>query len=229
MIYFTGDTHGDIQRLSKQSLKQLKPGDTLIICGDFGFIWDDSKNEKKQLDKLSKYKFNICFVDGTHENFSLLYTYPVVSWHGGEVHKIRNNIFHLMRGQLYDIDGKTVFSLGGGENPDLELKDDEEITERPEVPTRDEMLKGVSSMEKAGYKVDFIVTHEPPAKIRDFLMLSKKDSTTVTALGAYLDELSTQTKYGKWFFGSLHCDKYISASMTSVFTDLIPAEEIRSE
>ena len=54
MIYFTGDTHGDKNRLSKFALKQLKSGDTLIVCGDFGFLWDESKKEKKFLEKLSK-------------------------------------------------------------------------------------------------------------------------------------------------------------------------------
>ncbi len=224
MLYFTGDMHGDMQRLSKQKVKKLKSSDTLIVCGDFGFIWDDSKQENKNLDKLSKLPFNICFVDGTHENFKLLSGYPVILWNGGAAHKIRNNIYHLMRGQLYDIDGKKIFTLGGGENPDLELKEDEEIIDRPEVPSKDEMLAGVSAIEKAGYKVDYIVTHEPPAKIGDFLMLSEKESSTVTALGAFLDELSAQTEYKKWFFGSLHIDKHISASMASVFTEMLPEE-----
>ena len=47
MVFVTGDTHGDPNRLSKNGLKNLKAGDTLIVCGDFGFIWDKSKNEQK--------------------------------------------------------------------------------------------------------------------------------------------------------------------------------------
>ena len=53
MIYFTGDTHGDKERLSKFALKQLKSGDTLIVCGDFGFLWDESKKEKKRMEVQS--------------------------------------------------------------------------------------------------------------------------------------------------------------------------------
>lgn len=49
MLYVTGDTHGDYERFTSSALKKLKKGDTLFICGDFGFIWDGSKNEEKML------------------------------------------------------------------------------------------------------------------------------------------------------------------------------------
>ena len=72
MIYITGDMHGDKKRLSPFKLRFLNEGDTLIVCGDFGFLWDGSKEEIAILKKLSKKKYNICFIDGTHENFELL-------------------------------------------------------------------------------------------------------------------------------------------------------------
>ena len=72
MIYITGDTHGDRKRLSRFNLRQLKEGDTLIICGDFGFMWNDTKQERDFLMNLGKRKYNICFIDGTHENFEIL-------------------------------------------------------------------------------------------------------------------------------------------------------------
>ncbi len=84
MVFITGDTHGDPNRLSKNNLKSLNEGDTLIVCGDFGFIWDRSKAEQKVLKELSKRKYNICFIDGTHENFDLLNAYPSTNWNGGK-------------------------------------------------------------------------------------------------------------------------------------------------
>ena len=77
MLYVTGDTHGDFKRFSNPRLKKLKKGDTLIICGDFGFIWNNSREEQRTLKKLGKKKYNICFIDGTHENFELLDKYEV--------------------------------------------------------------------------------------------------------------------------------------------------------
>ena len=60
MVYVTGDMHGDYSRFDSPAIKQLKKGDTLIICGDFGFVWDNSKIEQKILKKLAGKKFNIC-------------------------------------------------------------------------------------------------------------------------------------------------------------------------
>ena len=72
MIYITGDTHGEFSRFKDSTTRKIKKGDTLIVCGDFGFIWDGSREEDRILKKLSKKKYNICFVDGTHENFEML-------------------------------------------------------------------------------------------------------------------------------------------------------------
>ena len=224
MIYVTGDTHGDPERLSRAALKPLRDGDTLIVCGDFGYLWDGSRREQKLLQKLSRKKIEICFIDGAHENFSLLEACPVVNYRGGKARRIAPNIHHLMRGQLFEIEGRTVFAFGGGENPDLELKDDGELDRRrPEVPTGEEMREGIENMDRVGYMVDYIVTHEPPAGVRAFLTLSQSTAPTVSALGAYFDELSVQAHYKKWFFGSLHMDKSISASSVCVFEKLIPA------
>ena len=72
MIYITGDLHGEIERLESKAVKKLKKGDTLIVCGDFGFVWDGSEREKKVLKKLGKQKYRILFVAGCHDNYDLL-------------------------------------------------------------------------------------------------------------------------------------------------------------
>ena len=226
MLYFTGDTHGEQERLSRAALRELQPGDTLIICGDFGFIWDHSAKEQRFLDKLTKYRFTICFLDGTHENFALLDAYPVVNFCGGAARRVRRNVFHLMRGQIYTIEHKTVFTLGGGETPESQMQSDEELdAARPEVPDKNEMLAAVENLQKHGYKVDYIATHEPPASIRDFMSLSEMNRREMSALGAFLDELSKTATFEKWYFGSMHADKHISRSFTSVFQELVPASE----
>ena len=53
MIYVTGDMHGDYRVFKQPVFKNIKKNDTLIICGDFGFIWNGGKGEKATLDKLS--------------------------------------------------------------------------------------------------------------------------------------------------------------------------------
>ena len=224
LIYITGDTHAEFDRLSPSKLRFMKEGDTLIVCGDFGFIWDDSKREQKIIRQLGKRKYNICFIDGTHENFSLLNNYEVSEWNGGKVHKIYDNLYHLMRGQVFSIDGKTVFTMGGGESPDIDIRTEENGGSKDEIPTQDELAEGVKNLEKYGYKVDYVVTHEPPTRIKGFLQLKDYDNLRVTALNAYFGELSNNCKFRRWFFGSMHIDKYISGTHIAVFKNIINAQ-----
>ena len=226
MVYVTGDMHGDFERFKLPAMKKLKKGDTLIICGDFGFLWDGSKEEEKILEKLGEKKFNICFVEGTHENFELLESYPLVRYCGGKAHRIRPNVFHLLRGQIFEFEGKTVFTLGGGEPPESLMQEDEELeSSRPEIPSKQDMLEAVENLQRCMYHVNYIATHEPPASIRDFLTVDAYSQREMSALGAFLDELSKTAKFDKWYFGSLHIDKFISRSYTSVFREIIPASE----
>lgn len=224
MVYVTGDTHGDKSRVSSSALKGLKPGDTLIVCGDFGFVWDDSKEEQKFIKKLGKRKYNICFIDGTHDNFSLLNNYEVSEWNGGKVHKIYGNLYHLMRGQVFTIDEKTFFTMGGGESPDIDIRFENESWSRDEIPSREDLLEGVKNLEKNGGKVDYIITHEPPAKIKSFLNLQDGDKVRFTVLNTYFEELSQECKFTRWFFGSMHIDKFISSTHASVFKSIINVE-----
>ena len=62
--------------------------------------------------------YTTLFVAGNHENYDALYTYPVEKWNGGLVHKIRDHVFHLMNGQVYEINGKTFFVMGGATSLD---------------------------------------------------------------------------------------------------------------
>ena len=171
MIFVTGDMHGDYKIFKQPIYKNIKKSDTLVICGDFGFIWTGDKNEKSVLDKLAKKNYTICFVDGTHENFDLLAKYPVVEFCGGLAHKIRENIYHLMRGQIFEIEGEKIFAMGGGESPDIDIRFENNTWSKAEIPNSDEMKDGIRNLEAEKFEVDFIVTHEPPQKINAFLNL----------------------------------------------------------
>ncbi len=223
MIYVTGDTHGDRKRLSSQSLKKLKDGDTLIICGDFGFIWNGDKNEEKILKELGSRKYNICFIDGTHENFELLNSFPEDDWCGGRVRTIYGNLKYLMRGEIYTVDGIKLFAMGGGESPDMEMRQGTELWSREEMPSREELYRGIANIEKNRYSADLIFTHEPPLKTKEFLGMGAEGEPSLSALNSYFDEIGKLCKYKKWYFGSMHIDKKISARCTAVFSSVLNA------
>ena len=85
MVYVTGDMHGEWGRFKAKELRNFGAADTLIVCGDFGFIWDGSRRERSVLRKMAALPYTVAFVDGCHENFELLEQYPKMKWKGGSV------------------------------------------------------------------------------------------------------------------------------------------------
>ena len=130
MIYITGDIHGEPRRFNKQTFpdqERLTRADYLIICGDFGLVWDpeESKRERWWLDWLDEKPYTTCFIDGNHENFTRLQSLPTETWNAGTVHKIREHVIHLMRGEYYCIGGTSLFTFGGARSHDIRgLADD---------------------------------------------------------------------------------------------------------
>lgn len=224
MIYVTGDMHGLAERFDDPKLKKLKKGDILIICGDFGFLWNGNNDEMRTLKKLANKHFTICFVDGTHENFELLNRLKIKMWNGGKVHQLGENIFHLMRGQVYTINHKKIFTMGGGESPDVEIRFEMQTWNEKEIPTKEELMEGVENLQKHNAEVDIIISHEPPATIKDFLLLQTPNSTSITAINTYLEDVSKTCKFKHWYFGSLHMDKIISSTQACVYKNILNAE-----
>ncbi len=87
MIYVTGDLHGEKAQIKKY-IERLQAGDVLIIAGDFSLPWwsrvfNQHYDDDKLLKLLADAEFTTCFVDGNHENYDLLATYPVEEKWGG--------------------------------------------------------------------------------------------------------------------------------------------------
>ena len=121
MIFVTGDCHGDYKRFSVRSFPQqqeMDRRDLVIIAGDFGY-WDHSTEQEYWMKWLADKDFTIAFVDGNHENYDMLAELPVECWKGGKVQFIRENVIHLMRGQMYRIQGKRFFTFGGARSHDI--------------------------------------------------------------------------------------------------------------
>jgi hypothetical protein len=234
-IYITGDTHGDLERFKK--CKMLKKGDFLIICGDFGFIWDGCKKEKALLKWLGKRKYHILFVDGIHENFAELNSYPEDDWCGGITRHISGNLRYLMRGEAYRLGNKTVFAFGGGGCLD-ENENTDDVTEttpsasrpplqggelHPEIPRDKDYRNGLKSLAMHGSRVDYIVSHEAPSKIAELLELPNSGKSRPNA---YLDILGESCTFERWFFGEHHINRVVPSKYYALFDRVMRADEV---
>lgn len=222
MIHITGDTHGNRDWgkvfMAYQNGK-IKPNDYLIITGDFGGVWHGSNADNLILNRYERLPFTVLFIDGNHENFDALYQYPVEDWCGGKVHKIRENVLHLMRGHVFTIEGETFFTMGGGTSIDKEwrLQWEHEQNQylrkgrRPkkiwweqEIPSDEELCLGYSTLKEHNNKVAYILTHtHSNLFMKNQLDFIKED----TKLTEFLDYVMKEVEYKQWFCGHFHVDR----------------------
>lgn len=224
MVYITGDMHGDIERLYDKEFRKLKRGDILIVCGDFGYIFNGSKQERQVVNYFAKRKFVTAFVEGTHDNLDIINHCRETVWKGGRVHRIKGNLLHLMRGQIFDIEGNRFFTFGGGESADKDMRVAEGFWWREEEATPAEMADGARVLDEADCRVDYIITHEPPSRVKSAMLLRRGGNDSVNKLNGYLEEIGRSCSYRHWYFGSLHEDRVITEHHTCVFKKLLPIE-----
>ena len=99
------------------------------------------------------------FIDGNHENFSILESYPVVDIFGGKAHKLADNIYHLMRGEMYDIEGKKFFAFGGALSIDRRYRTPLVSWWPEEQPNQSEYGHAIETLERNDWKFDYLLTH----------------------------------------------------------------------
>ena len=174
---------------------------------------------------LAKRKFITAFVEGTHDNLDKINRCRETVWKGGRVHRIKGNLLHLMRGQIFDIEGNRYFTFGGGESTDKDMRVPQGFWWREEEATPAEMADGARVLDEAGCKVDYIITHEPPSKVKSAMLLRRGRNDSVNKLNGYLEEIGKSCFYRHWYFGSLHEDRVITEHHTCVFKKLIPIDK----
>ena len=222
MIYITGDMHGDEERLYDREWFKLKKGDVLIVCGDFGYLWNGGAKEREYIDYLGSRKFTVAFIDGTHDNLDLIKSCRKTYWKGGKIHRIKGNLIHLMRGETFEIEGHKIFTFGGGESTDKDMRIENGLWWKEEMPSPKEMTKAAKHLDEMSCQIDYIITHEPPSLVKSAMLLRNGLSANVNKLNGFFEEIDEMCEYNHWFFGSLHEDRKVTPKHTCVFRKLIP-------
>jgi len=244
MFYITGDTHREFSRFSTESFPEQKgmtKDDYVIICGDFG-IWDESKQEKHLLDWLNDKPFTTLFVTGNHSNYERLSRFPVSDWHGGEVQFIRDSVIHLRRGQVFNIAGKSFFTMGGASSHDIDdgilEPDDPDFRNKrkrldrrgalyhvnhvswwkEELPGDAEYDTALRNLDGCGWKVDYIVTHCCPSSLSDIIGggMYQRDRLT-----DFFETISGRCDFQYWFFGHYHDNRILMRKYILLYEQIV--------
>lgn len=252
MIYITGDIHGDPKRFSTDNFpeqKEMTRDDFVIILGDFGLIWSNkqTKTEKYWLNWLDNKPFTTLFIDGNHDNFPVLNgMFEEVDFHGGKAHKIRDNVYHLMRGYVFELCDKKIFAFGGASSHDIQdgILDPKDYANEDdfrkiynqwnkqnkmfrvrgvswwdeELPSEEEMQRGILSLEQCDNEVDFIISHCCPQQVATLFSqgLYKPDILTY-----YFNDIMQGVKFTRWFFGHYHDNRQIMGKFIMMYEQII--------
>ena len=244
-IYMTGDTHGEFTRFKKDIFyeqAELTKDDYVIICGDFGGVWDGSPTDRYWLNWLEEKPFTALFVSGNHENFDLLSEYAVEDWHGGKVQRIQPSVIHLMRGQVYEIEGKTFFTMGGGSSHDVAdgiLEPDDPLFKqkrksldahralyrvnhqswwKEELPSNEEYETAKANLDRYNWQVDYIISHCCPTSIQDALSGGAYQADRLTA---FFQEVSQRCQFNCWFCGHYHLNALLEQRYVLLYEQII--------
>jgi len=221
-IFVCGDTHGIIDAKKLLRLKEkenLSQDDYIIICGDAGIVW--SKDSlKDHIDFFEGLDCNVLYIDGNHENYDMLNSYPVEEWNGGQIHKISEHIYHLLRGEVFDICGKKFLTIGGADSSDKEYRKEHISWWSDERISYIDIEEAQRNLEKVNYKVDYVITHTPSTKVlKEFIEILTQCGEAIpyylepklvsTPSTDMLDYINKNVKYKQWFCGHLHIDELI--------------------
>lgn len=255
-IWITGDTHGDVSRLNSVHFpeqSEMTKDDVVIICGDFGLIWDykgENKEEKFWLDWLNEKPFTTVFIDGNHECFPRLEALPTKMWCGAPVGVARDSVLHLKRGYVYDIHGIKTFAFGGASSHDTLdgivnlngqdanwketaktwVKEGKRYFRINQVSWWKEEIEQDMAVYQRGLQNLAAVNNEV-----DLIITHCCSNDTCKLIGVedrdrmtdYLQKIQDTVSYNLWFFGHHHLNRSITDKQICIYKQVLHVYDIR--
>lgn len=217
--FLKGDIHGNLfEIIDFIDRFNLGKNDNIIILGDCGIAWRKDKKDLAQNIKL----WNECgngvklyFIDGNHENFNILNSFPIENNMG----KIADNIYHLRRGQVYEFENKKILVCGGADSID-KYRRIENFTWWKEEAISQETIDDIP----AGH-YDYVLTHCCPRSIfeKNKIYLSTLQFLDENKINHnsedMLEQLKNKITFDHWFFGHYHINCNLDEKFTCLFED----------
>lgn len=215
MIFLCADTHGrdylgkvksffDMKTASESLCKEK---DYLIILGDAAICWDGETQDAEVQEYFQSLPVTTLFLDGNHENYDILDSISTEHWHGGKVQFITSYIIHLMRGEIYDIDGHSFFVFGGADSYNKA-----ELTAglswwAQELPSEEDYENAWTNLKRHGFSVDYMLSHAGPYEVVGEMGFGSYDESA--ELAHKLQRFADNTDFEEYYFGHFHEDATI--------------------
>lgn len=226
--YLTGDMHGvvdgrfDARALARASVSPAAD-DVLVILGDTGIL-----GRLDPEDVLGAWPGTVAFVDGNHEAHPTLAGLPTEERWGAPVGVVCGRLCHLLRGEAYELpcgDGTaTCFVMGGAWSVDRDSRILGVSWFEEELPSDGELARGRETLDARGWAVDYVLTHECPASMRDELTQASEHDpgSHEDRLQDFLDEVDEDGDFDHWYCGHYHVDHDVGSCHTCLYKSVIP-------
>lgn len=218
MIYITGDTHGDFQRIFHFCgfHTHLTRDDIMIVLGDAGINYYGNQGDAGLKESIAKLPLTLFCIHGNHEmRPQRLPSYIEKTWRQGTVfvEKAYPNILFAKDGETFDFNGRQAIVIGGAYSVDKYYRLEKGChwfsDEQPSVDIRRQVEYKLDCI---GWKIDTVLTHTCPLKYEpaevflSFIEQSIVDKGTET----WLDSIEERLAYKRWFCGHYHTEKRIA-------------------
>lgn len=219
-IYVTGDCHGMFDKIYFFADRmKLTEQDYVIVLGDMGLFWRHDKQDANSNIKYFEehYNFNLYFIDGNHENFTLLNRLEEDENHMGYVSE---HIRHLKRGRTYEIDGKTILALGGADSIDKYRRTEGLSWWTDEQITNDDVARV-----NPDKHYDYVLSHCCPTHIfndyKTYLCtlanIVDNNEPEFHVSENKLEQVYSFIDFKHWYFAHYHVDLHINEEFTCLF------------
>ncbi|MBQ8781793.1 MAG: hypothetical protein IJZ72_08990 [Oscillospiraceae bacterium] len=141
-------------------------------------------------------------------NFNFWDRQPVTEWHGGwvQVHPRAENVLHLMRGEVFEIEGEKYLAFGGAVSHDKYHRTLNVDMWEQEQATVEDIRNAKQNLDRHGYEVDYILSHTPPMHIMDMIPYIDPE---LDRGAVFLSWLSSMCSYKLILSGHIHEDMVI--------------------
>jgi len=215
--FLAGDTHGgevgDFTKLEKLNVKigaTLTKDDVVIILGYSCLLWNYSNRIEKWLTWLENAPWTTLVITGNHDNIPRFNKLDTMLAFDGVVGRMSSTVFHLKNGNIYNINGKSYFIMGGGFSIDKQRRTPGVTWWPEEMPNHEEYKLGIDSLNKVNHKVDYLLTHT--CSTSEFDDICDEFGTRLLKIAGeeelrdYLEVVIQETQYLRHYYGHFHLD-----------------------